>query len=86
MRNIIIGLSLMLISSLLYSSNLIAAAVYSGTVAKTSWDRNAGIFGTALEEVSFLPIYMITLIFIIGLVILILEVCSRDFISKMKRQ
>lgn len=73
MKRLIIGISILISGILVYSSNLIAAALYSSVLLDTSWNQNLGIFNTALAEVSLIPTFLAIIFIVIGLIIVIIE-------------
>lgn len=77
MKNLYVGLTFLLLSSIIYGSTLISASVYSLLLASVNgqgWDTRYGIFGTALREVGTLPIVLSILFGLIGLVIVVLSI------------
>ncbi|WP_051302458.1 hypothetical protein [Salibacterium aidingense] len=76
MKNTIIGLFLLFLSAILYSSTLIAASVYSQTLAGNDgqgWNTNHGVFGTAIREIGGVPITLSILSGLIGLTFFVLS-------------
>jgi len=71
MKNIYVGLTLLLVSAIIYGSTLISASIYSKALADTSWDGRYGIFGTALREVGIIPLTIAILFGIIGVILII---------------
>ncbi|WP_113930676.1 phosphatase [Bacillus sp. P14.5] len=69
-KNLQIGLILIISSAITYGGALIAASVYSLVLAGDGgqgWDGRYGIFGTALKEAGTLPVTISILSFLIGL-------------------
>lgn len=73
MKNTNIGLTLLLLSVIIYGSTLISASVYSQVLADRGWDNRYGIFGTALREVGTLPLTIAILLGIIGIVLIVIS-------------
>ncbi|WP_421381899.1 phosphatase [Bacillus salacetis] len=72
-KNIIIGVTLLLTSAVLYGAALISASVYSLVLTRDGgegWDRRYGVFGTALIEVGTLPLSLAVLAGVIGLTVI----------------
>lgn len=64
-------------SSIIYSSALISAAVYSQVLVGAGgpgWDSRYGIFGTAIKKVGTIPIILSILLGAIGLFIVVLSI------------
>ncbi|MCA1065742.1 phosphatase [Rossellomorea sp. AcN35-11] len=81
MKNPIVGLLFLLVSSIIYGSALISASVYSRVLASDGgpgWDTRYGIFGTALVEVGTVPIILAISFGIIGVTIIVLSVKERQ--------
>ncbi|GAB3067588.1 hypothetical protein ACFOU0_00690 [Salinicoccus sesuvii] len=74
MKRLLIGIALLTSSTLLYCSNIVAAAVYSETKHNTSWTTDLGVYKSALREVSIIPMFVIFILMLAGLVIISIEV------------
>lgn len=77
MKRLIIGISILISGIIIYSSNLIAAALYSSVLLDTSWNQNSGIFNSALAEVSKIPTFVVLIFIFIGLFIIIIELIDK---------
>lgn len=68
MKNSAIGLTLLVVSAIIYGSSLITASIYSEVLAREGggWDSRYGIFGTALREVGTVPLTIAILLGILG--------------------
>lgn len=76
-KNINLGLTLLVVSSIIFGSAWISASVYSRGLTGDDglgWDRRYGIFGTALREVGTIPISLSILIGLVGLYIVVKSV------------
>ncbi|WP_245308194.1 phosphatase [Halalkalibacter urbisdiaboli] len=76
-NNLNVGLTFLLLSSIIYGSTLISASVYSQVLAGPDgqgWDTRYGVYGTALREVGTLPIILSILLGIIGLLIVVVSI------------
>lgn len=78
MTRLILGISILFLSTILYSVNLISAAIYSPVLLETAWNEEKGIFKTALSEVSTVPMFMILLFAVIGIILVFKELSSQD--------
>ncbi|WP_129692228.1 phosphatase [Gottfriedia acidiceleris] len=71
MKNLIIGGIAVLSSILLYGMTLISASIYSLYLTAPDygggWNRNYGVFGTALEKVGIFPLLLSVIFFVIGI-------------------
>lgn len=68
MKNTNVGLTILLMSAIIYGSALISASVYSQVLVMEGigWDTRYGIFGTALKQVGIIPIMISILLGIVG--------------------
>lgn len=75
-KNINIGLTLLLSSAIIYSSSLVSASIYSLVLSSEGgegWDSRHGIFGTALRQVGTLPVMLAVLLAIAGIVLIVIH-------------
>lgn len=75
-KNINIGLTLLLSSAIIYGSSLVSASIYSLVLSSESgegWDTRYGIFGTALRQVGTLPVMLAVLLAIAGIVLIVIH-------------
>lgn len=66
-----VGLTLLLLTSIIYGSLLISASVYSQVLVGADgqgWDSRYGVYGTALREVGTLPITLSIILGIAGVI------------------
>ena len=71
MNRLLVGLTLLLSSAIIYGSTLISAAVYSENQKGFGWSSSYGLFGTAIREVGTVPIIISILTAITGLVFIV---------------
>lgn len=75
-KNINIGLTLLLSSAIIYGSSLVSASIYSLVLSSEGgegWDSRYGIFGTALIQVGTLPVMLAVLLAIAGIVLIVIH-------------
>lgn len=73
MKTKIIGLAILLLSaSIIYSSTLISASIYSQVLTEIGWNGQSGIFDTALEEIRSTPLLITISLVIAGVVLIFL--------------
>lgn len=75
-KNINIGLTLLLSSAIIYGSSLVSASIYSlvlGGDSGEGWDSRYGIYGTALRKVGTLPVIIAVLLAITGIVLIVIQ-------------
>lgn len=78
MTRIKLGIIIFFLSPILYSVNLISAAIYSPVLLETSWDEEKGVFKTALSEVSIIPMFVVLLIAVVGIIIIFQELSNHN--------
>ena len=70
MKKILVGSVGILSSVILFGLTLVSAAIYSlyltNSGAAGGWDTNLGPFGTALQEIGVLPLFICALLFLVG--------------------
>lgn len=74
MKKLVIGSIGVLSSITLFGMTLISAAVYSLYLIKPDiggYDRNLGVFGTALKEIGTIPLILSGLLLLLGIYYLI---------------
>lgn len=80
-RNANVGLTFLLLSSIIYGSALISASVYSQVLIGTDgqgWDGRYGVFGTALREVGTLPITLSIIFGLVGVFFVVLSIREQN--------
>ena len=76
MKPMLIGLTCVLVSAILYGSTLIAAAIYSRLLGETDglgWDSRYGIYGTALRDIGTIPLGLAVLTAVTGIALIVLS-------------
>lgn len=76
-KHVNIGLTLLIVSAILYGSTLISASVYSQVLNSPGgggWDSRYGVFKTALLQVGTLPLIIATLVAVVGMIFIVQSV------------
>jgi hypothetical protein len=76
MKQLLIGLTCLLVSAILYGSTLIAAAIYSRLLSEPDglgWSSQYGIFGTAMRDVGIVPLVLAALVGVTGIVLIAMD-------------
>ncbi|MDX8344598.1 phosphatase [Rossellomorea sp. YZS02] len=76
MKPLWIGLTCILISSILYGSTLIAAAIYSQVLGGTDglgWSSEYGIFGTAMRDIGTVPLLLAVIVGVTGTMLIVMD-------------
>ena len=84
MKSLWIGLTCLLISSILYGSTMIAAAIYSQLLGSTDglgWSTEYGIFGTAMLDIGIVPLVLAVIVGGTG-VVLVVKDLQGHFVKK----
>jgi hypothetical protein len=71
MNRLLVGLTLLLCSAIIYGATLISAAVYAENQKTFGWSSSYGLFGTALKELGTVPIIISILSAITGLLFIV---------------
>ncbi|MFI8577631.1 phosphatase [Rossellomorea aquimaris] len=76
MKQLLIGLTCLLLSAILYGSALITAAIYSRMLSETDglgWDSRYGIYGTAIRDVGAFPLVLATFTAVTGITLIVVS-------------
>lgn len=80
-KNVNVGLTLLLLSSIIYGSALISASVYSQVLVVVDglgWNTRYGVYGTALREVGTLPIALSIILGIVGVFFVVISIRKEE--------
>jgi len=74
-KNTKIGLILLLSGAIIYSSTLISASIYSQVLTQEGigWNKQYGVFGTAIREIGTLPTIITILLGLAGLIFIVVS-------------
>lgn len=76
MKQLLVGLTCLLVSAILYGSALITAAIYSRLLGETDghgWDSRYGIYGTAIRDVGTFPLVLAAFTAITGISLIVVS-------------
>nr|WP_157184162.1 phosphatase [Evansella cellulosilytica] len=74
-----IGLTIMVISAVLYAATLITASIYSIVLIDIgSWNSEFGLYGSALREVGTLPLTLAISFAVVGVYFIIIGITYKE--------
>ncbi|MGE6753540.1 phosphatase [Rossellomorea sp. NPDC071047] len=85
MKQLMIGLTCLLVSAILYGSALITAAIYSRLLGETDglgWDSRYGIYGTAIRDVGAFPLVLAVITAITGITLIVVSIRKNIQVGK----